>query len=51
MANRMLMRWRRHMNLLAVESLRNIDQFAKQLDLPQSDRTKSVREVSPDMVA
>ncbi len=50
MANRMLMRWRRHMNLLAVESLRNIDQFAKQLDLPPNDRTKSVREVSPDMV-
>jgi hypothetical protein len=27
----MLMRWRRHMNLLTVESLRNIDQFAKQI--------------------
>jgi hypothetical protein len=26
----MLMRWRRHMNLLTVESLRNIDQFSKQ---------------------
>jgi hypothetical protein len=26
----MLMRWWRDMNLLAVESLRNIDQFSKQ---------------------
>jgi hypothetical protein len=47
----MLMRWRRHMNLLTVESLRNIDQFAKQIwILPPSYRTKSVREVSPDTV-
>jgi hypothetical protein len=27
----MLMRWWRDMNLLAVESLRNIDQFSKQI--------------------
>jgi hypothetical protein len=27
----MLMRWRRDMNLMTVESLRNIDQFAKQI--------------------
>ena len=39
------------MNLPAVESLRNIDQFANKLDLPSNDRTKSVREVSPDIVA
>jgi hypothetical protein len=27
----MLMRWRPDMNLLTVESLRNIDQFSKQI--------------------